>query len=240
MFSRQFRKTVLSPIAWRPLSYSLQSARSQSSASDFPVYPAYRVYAENVAFIIKAIPPEVKVVGRSQANEISEKGRLLLEFVGRQGPGGKFEWTRPLRFALSPEEAGLVLARLKGGLPIELNRQTRSDDDQYGVMGLQKVLRVMPASDGSVQMICDFEVDGIGGQTPPSSKEGQGPFELSLMVGESQVLQSILEYSIPRLIGWAPMLDQAIQQSFQAAKPPSPPYTSSRGSGGHWSKGVPF
>ena len=50
---------------------------------------------------------------------------------------------------------------------------------------------------------------------PPSAPHDgiRGPFEIRLMVGEYRVLRSIIEYSIPKLIGWSTMFDKNIEQS---------------------------
>ena len=41
----------------------------------------------------------------------------------------------------------------------------------------------------------------------------KGPFEIQLMVGEYQVLRSIIEYSIPKLVGWSTMFDRNVEQA---------------------------
>jgi hypothetical protein len=89
---------------------------------------------------------------------------------------GKFAWDRPIRFALSAEEAGLVMARLDKGEKVEVNRQTRAENSQYsdvavGDGALQKVFRATPHPDGCVQFIIDYELNGQGGQAPPTNNE---------------------------------------------------------------------
>lgn len=163
---------------------------------------------------------------------LDKKGRLLLEWVPRvqannQGGGtyAKFAWDRPLRFGLSPEEIGLYLSRLKFGQAVEFNRQNRSDygnsnGAQFGdaaTGSMLKVFRAQPLPDGTVRMECDYELDGQGGQEPPTEYESRGPLEINLLAGESQVLQSIMEYSIPRLTGWSTMMDHSMDNAFYTA-----------------------
>lgn len=214
-------------------SYSLQSerARPSSSEQDFNANPSYQVYGEATAFTVKAIPPEFRVVGGAKNTVVldgSKKGRLLFEWVERSASaGGKFAWDKPLRFALSPEEVGLFLFRLRTGQPFESARQTRPTDSFSGGYGdisegggspLQKVLRAHPHPDGSLSLTCDYELDdGTSGQEPPTPYEARGPLQIHLMVGEQQVLQSIMEYSIPRLTGWAPLMDHSVQKSWTNA-----------------------
>jgi hypothetical protein len=88
---------------------------------------------------------------------------------------GKYAWDQAVRLALTPEEAGMVLAKVPTLEPIELARRTRTDG-QYGTDAevggiLQKVFRAQGQPDGSVQFVIDYEMDGKGGQNPPSDKE---------------------------------------------------------------------
>ncbi len=41
----------------------------------------------------------------------------------------------------------------------------------------------------------------------------KGPFEIQLMVGEYKVFRSIIEYSIPKLVGWSTMFDRNVEQA---------------------------
>lgn len=42
-----------------------------------------------------------------------------------------------------------------------------------------------------------------------------GPLHIDLMVGEFHVVRSIIQYSIPKLIGWSPMLDAFVDQAVE-------------------------
>jgi hypothetical protein len=242
----------------RALSYSLQSAKAQDGPN---ARPSYQIYGENTAFTIKHINPEFKVVGSGKTIILDKKGRLLLEWVPRtpsnQGSYNKFAWDRPLRFGLSPEEIGLYLARLKIGQSVEFNRQSSNrsdygnnnngaqfDDDNTNAGSLLKVFRAQPLPDGTVRMTCDYELDGRGGQDPPTSYESTGPLEINLMAGESQVIQSIMEYSLPRLTGWPTMMDYSIENALSSATIPNPHnYSGAQGGGGGGGgrdDGVPF
>lgn len=246
-------------------SYSLQSVRAQSSDSQIiNARPAYQIYGENVAFSIKPIPPEFRAVsgGKTVVLDGTKKGRLMLEWVPRISiPGqNKFAWDRPLRFALTPEEIGLVLTRLKQEKSVELNRHLRTTTGDYGdyfsnnnnntndddnMDSLMKVFRAETLPNGSIRFVCDHEKDGRGGQDPPSQNESKGPLEIDLMVGEGFVVQSLMEYSIPRLTGWSTMLDHSMDQAFRASTAfvPNPHNYISRGRGGGGGgreDGVPF
>jgi hypothetical protein len=162
-----------------------------------------------------------------------------------QGSYNKFAWDSPLRFGLSPEEIGLYLARLKMGQPVEFNRQNLAGGAQFNdadtnAGSLLKVFRAEPLVDGTVRMTCDYELDGRGGQEPPTSSESRGPLEIHLMAGESQVIQSIMEYSLPRLTGWPTMMDYSIENTLSSAAIPNPHNYSSHQGGAGRDDGVPF
>lgn len=158
-------------------SYSSTAVR----ASSLNANPSYQIYGENTAFTMKCIMPGFRVVGnRTVIMESKQKGRLLMEFTPRQSyDGGKFAWDKSLKFALSAEEVGTLIARLSNLQPVEFARQT-GGNPQYGFHGsnndsgagsLQKVFRAIPNSDGHIQLSIDYELDGRGGQDPPNPKE---------------------------------------------------------------------
>ena len=90
---------------------------------------------------------------------------------------GRYTWDQPIRFALSAEEAGYLIAKLPTMETVEFARKTRTEDDHAGRVSMgsmQKVFRAFPHGDGSVQLVIDYELDGEPGQEPPSSKEAVG------------------------------------------------------------------
>lgn len=178
------------------------------------------------------------MVGANNTVVLDKKGKLFFEWVPRIPSSNRYAYDRPLRFAFSPEETALLFAKLKYGQAVELNRQQQKpemNDDS-----LVKVFRAIPMPDGSVRMSCDYEKDGRGGQPPMSEQEATGPLEINLMVGESITVQSILEYSIPRLTGWCTMLDLSIDQAMKGSNVPNPHnYNTGAVSGGRRND-VPF
>lgn len=91
--------------------------------------PSYQVYGEETALTIRAIPPEFRVLPKSGTIVLdsSKRGRLLFEFTPRNnsnnnygtnsstgsgGGGSKYQWDKPIRFALTAEEAASLLATL--------------------------------------------------------------------------------------------------------------------------------
>lgn len=87
---------------------------------------------------------------------------------------GRFSWDTPIRFALSPEEAGLLIAKIPKLQTLEFVRKASSDSSQFSDMAVEsaeKVFRAIPKEDGSVLFTVDFEMNGMGGQEPHTAKE---------------------------------------------------------------------
>mmetsp|Transcript_59750 Transcript_59750/g.172434 ORF Transcript_59750/g.172434 Transcript_59750/m.172434 type:complete len:260 (-) Transcript_59750:88-867(-) len=221
-------RRIAATTASRSLSYSLQNPGGVETIN---ARPSYQVYGDETSLSFKLIPPEFRAVSQGKTIILNKKGRLFLEWVPK-GPEGRFLWDRPLRFALSPEEMGLLLTRMKQNQPIELHRKGRTDHFGFGSSqvphqhheedgGLLKVFRAEPLKTGDVKMSCDYELDGRGGQQPATEMESQGPLSVELTAGEVQVVQSIVEYSLPRLTGWSHLLDHSMEQAFaQCLSPP--------------------
>jgi len=202
--------------------------------------PAYQVYSDDLSFSIKSIAPEFRVVGGGMKSLVlDKKGKLMLEWVPKTAnQNTRFAWDKPLRFALSPEEVGLVLTRMRQGKPVEIHRRNPNNSiggsggggvsqppPSQGGQNSLKVFRVEPLTSGGVRMVCDYEFDGQGGQLSPEPNESQGPLMMDLLVGETEVIQSILEYSMPRLTGWTVMLDQSIDHALKSSTDVPDPHT---------------
>jgi Whirly transcription factor len=277
----QWSPSPSSSLVKRSLSYSLQSVgRAGNSGSTTTTTtrhassrPSYQVYSDDVSFSIKSMAPEFRAVGASGSTVVLEKkGRLMFEWVPKTtlttagAPRNynnnnnnnnnnfgtaRFAWDKPLRFAMSPEEVGLVLARIRQGQSVEIHRRggfggappttstTTTIQQQHVPL---KVLRVAPLPGGGMRIVCDYELDGHGGQEPPEPHESQGPLGIDLMVGETQVVQSIMDYSLPRLSGWATLLDHSMEHAFVEATTVTNPhnYGGGGGGGGRSDGGVPF
>jgi len=201
---------------------------------------AYTVYGETFAFTLKAIPPEFRTLpSGTTILDASKRGRLLLEWTpmasGHDDNGygsGKrrYQWDASTRFALTAEEAGSLLGKLdRGDSSVEFSR--RVSGEQMGQQNLDKVfiakpIRVEETKNDGISLLVDY-VDPDNhqlGQVPhpqqngggggPFGDEGlKGPFEIQLMVGEYKVFRSIIEYSIPKLVGWSTMFDRNVEQA---------------------------
>lgn len=183
--------------------------------------------------------PEYKTVGNNQMIVVDRNGKLMLELVPRHA-NGKYQWDTALKMALTPEEAASLLVRTTTTTGNTNNTTTASPPvveivrrpyvpsgggsnphaavSQYDDLP-NKVFRATTplttnASSPSlgIELTVDYELDGRAGQDPPTPQEARGPLGIQLLAGEWRVLQSLIEYSLPRLTGWATQLDYGLQQ----------------------------
>lgn len=227
------------------------SGGGNSQQTPTMVSPAYTVYGEEIAFTLKAIPPEYRVLPSGTVIlDASKRGRLLFEWTpmaGHDDGTGKkrYRWNASTRFALTAEEAGCLMARIDRGDPsVEFSRRVSGDLSPTGqsvdkiflakTIGLESTTTSAEAEGSSgitkndgISLLVDY-VDpdnhrfgqiphplpaGGGGPGAFGNEGMRGPLEIRLMVGEYQVLRSIIDYSIPKLVGWSTMLDRNVEQA---------------------------
>eukprot|EP00522_Entomoneis_paludosa_P017574 CAMPEP_0172457270 /NCGR_PEP_ID=MMETSP1065-20121228/21189_1 /TAXON_ID=265537 /ORGANISM="Amphiprora paludosa, Strain CCMP125" /LENGTH=237 /DNA_ID=CAMNT_0013210895 /DNA_START=65 /DNA_END=778 /DNA_ORIENTATION=- len=221
-------KSVLSG-STRPCRSSLASFSSYSNQQQPPplmAYPSYSIYGENGLLGMKLLSPRFKI---SSTNVMTlppkERGRIMFEWIPKDANGRlNVDKTAAMRFALSAEEIGLLLDQLPEN-GVSFYRKSRQFDSEYmldvepGQPGTQtdpdKVCHVTPGEAGLVTFLCDFELNGEGGQLPPPGEaSAQGPMQITAQAGEFQVMREILRSSIPQLVGWQQMTQIAMQRAF--------------------------
>ena len=94
------------------------------------------------------------------------------------------------------------------------------------------MLRITPREAGCVSFTIDFELNGVGGQSPnaPPVVDGEDsvstperpatttPLEVVVQLGEFQVMRELMRTSIPVLTGWSTMVDIAMQRTMDQAQ----------------------
>jgi len=127
-----------------------------------------------------------------------------------------------IRFGLSAEEVGFLLHQLPEN-EVEFSRKigayTAGVSGQVADDLPDKVMRITPKEGFQFQFHVDFEKDGVGGQTPDHNSP-LGPMEVTAQLGEWQVMQQLMQVTIPALVGWDAQLNIAVQNSVNAALRP--------------------
>jgi len=182
----------------------LLNVRNVTTRSKLRAFPEYSIYGPDCLLSVKVIFPTFQLLPKSNilSSEGRSNGRILLEWLPRL-PTGKLDTDSKLRFALNPEECGLLIDQLPNN-PIELTRLPSMENSTESTP--LKVFRASPAEGGAVNFLVDFELNGVGGQSPTTSVAGSlppvGPLQITAQRGEYIVLQEIVRSSIPTLVMW--------------------------------------
>lgn len=124
-----------------------------------------------------------------------------------------------IRFALSPEECGLLVDQLPKNQKVEFLRRTQQYNDfpeDGDGPSPDKVLHITPGQAGMVSFKVDFEKDGVGGYGASGNNmpaDVAGPLEVVVQTGEYQVIHSLIQTSLPHLVGWTTMMELALSRS---------------------------
>jgi len=133
---------------------------------------------------------------------------------------GGFNRDTQIRFGLSAEEVGFLLHQLPDH-QVEFSRKistyTASTPGQIADELPDKVMRITPKEGGQFSLHVDFEKDGVGGQSTDVNAPALGPLEVTAQLGEWQVMQHLMQVSIPALVGWEMQMKIAMQTSVESA-----------------------
>lgn len=187
-------------------------------------FPQYTIFGPDSALSLRAAMPNFKRAGTDGVS-VERRGKIVFEFIPRNATGAGFAWGDKTLFSLSVEEMGLLLSQLPGN-EVELSHPTfstgRGDEEPSGVQQLggdavEKVMTIVPGEGATLKVKVDYMQGGVGGQTPPGI-EGMPstPLEITLQAGEFEVVKSILQTSIPYLLGWNTTMDIASAAAMSA------------------------
>lgn len=221
-------------------SFSNQQQQSNyNNAASLNAYPQYTVFGETCVLGVKVMLPSFRVLkNNTVVIDGNKRGRLLLEWTARSSDG-RINRDSHIRFALSPEECGLLIAQLKKDQKVEfLRRSYAAENGGSGQMQMQtdppdKVMYATPGQGGMTSFKVDFEKDGVGGQEQINSRGPMmGPLEVVVQTGELQVMLAIIEKSVVELTGWTTLLDIAMKRHFNELLKDGSGYNNSSGGGG--------
>mmetsp|Transcript_25484 Transcript_25484/g.59793 ORF Transcript_25484/g.59793 Transcript_25484/m.59793 type:complete len:205 (-) Transcript_25484:153-767(-) len=178
---------------------------------------------------MKLLTPKFEITRNTLTLPPRSRGRLLLEWTPRDNEGRIIQdQEAKMSFALSAEEAGLVLDQLPEN-PVEIRRAPQQNpmltqdpdavDANQPPQQIDKVCRITPKEAGLVEFKCDFELDGVGAQRPAyGDKSAQGPMAVSVQAGEFQVMREIMRTSLPILVGWQTMVGLSLENFYNMAQ----------------------
>lgn len=115
-----------------------------------------------------------------------------------------------VRFALSPEEVGIITDQLPHH-PVEFIRRMQADNTTLHDPSNNKLIRIAPLENTAFSFVFDYEKDGVTGVGP------EGPYEVHVQLGEFVVIKELMRTSIPVLTGWGPLVDCGVNYAVEQA-----------------------
>ena len=175
-------------------------------------FPQYSLFGGETCLTFKASMPTFKRAG-GDGIALQQKGKIAMEFTPFQG--NRWQWNDSTALFLTPEEVGLLLSQLPH-YPVSIVRRDPGTNKMEGTETVitsngdngdfSKVLTITPK-----ESVISFEIDytqrGKGGQVHGF------PRNIDVQLGEWEVVRSLLQESIPYLLGWRRMLEISTQNS---------------------------
>ena len=171
-------------------------------------YPQYTVFGETAVLSLKTVTPKFKEVGNDASGVALEKtGKISFNFSPRSST--RISWDICHRIDLSPDEIGLLLSQLPN-YPVEILREGTYDSDSTASSlqsSTDQVTKVFTAAPMSGARVCfKYNLDN----TLPDSIL---PLEVIVHAGEWEVMRSLMQESLPHLLGWHIMMDINLQNA---------------------------
>nr|BAF46291.1 transcription regulator Pbf-2 [Chlamydomonas reinhardtii] len=178
-----------------PPNFAAPNDRAATSSSD-RVYTNYYVYKTRAAMCLRLLPP---TFAKAQAGKVLERdGTMLLEFAtanaaapgAGNGPAGNvnrtYNWGNKVTFALSPVELGNILAG--DAVASDKGLVLWHDPAKLGKTGEPiKKLSLKQLPDGNISF---------------NLTAGPENFSVPVTKGEFEVIKSVAQFAIPRLLGF--------------------------------------
>eukprot|EP00751_Fragilariopsis_kerguelensis_P007392 CAMPEP_0170785656 /NCGR_PEP_ID=MMETSP0733-20121128/17078_1 /TAXON_ID=186038 /ORGANISM="Fragilariopsis kerguelensis, Strain L26-C5" /LENGTH=260 /DNA_ID=CAMNT_0011131235 /DNA_START=295 /DNA_END=1077 /DNA_ORIENTATION=+ len=146
-----------------------------------------------------------------------DRGDTSIEFTRRMGNNTNTEYTNNFE-----NTTGKTLDKLLCIEPIVLEMEMESESEEHSNSGGTSTAGTSSVKkNNGISLLVDYIDSDLGGlgqiPHPPSDQENGvlGPFKINLMIGEYYVLRSIIEQSIPKLIGWPTMFDHNNEQALK-------------------------
>ncbi|GLI64103.1 hypothetical protein VaNZ11_007277 [Volvox africanus] len=183
---------------WKPDYKPCSSApRSITGSASERTYSDFHIYKTRAAMAVRLLPPIF--TSENGYKILNRDGVMLLEFAsanpGQQANGGPppagginrtYNWTNKVSFALSPVELGNILAG--DAIGTETGLVMFHDPAKTGKVGEPvKRLTLKQMKDGAISF---------------SLSAGHDNISVPVTKGEFEVLKSLAQFAIPRLLGF--------------------------------------
>jgi hypothetical protein len=189
----------------------MSMAAGGAAGSDTRTFTSYVVYKGKGAMGLKVIPPTFSSSG-VKARSVSRTGAILLEFAPVGASPREYDWTKKATFSLSPTECGEILAMdiAKG---VDFFHDPNMGESEAGKV--VKKLKLSPTADMKGMF--------IGIQVSDKSSPAPTTYSIPISLGELAVLRSLMQFSIPRMMGFDAVWSENPAGAYSDASAPAPP-----------------
>lgn len=154
------------------------------------IYADYTVYKGRGAMSLKLIKPSWEKTAAGSGLRVGRNGTLLLEFAASKGER-EYDWESKEMFGLSAVECGEILEAVSANREQSLFHDPGKMGSEEGVV--TKSLRVSPARETGYffSLTVNNKIAG-----------GTSKFDTIISPGELRVIRTLMEFAIPRLLGF--------------------------------------
>lgn len=182
-----------------------------SPSSNERTFSSYVVYKGKAAMSLKVIPPTFTTTG-AKARTVSRTGAILLEFAPVGDSPREYDWSKKATFSLSPTECGEILA-MEIAKGVDFFHDPNMGEADAGKV--TKKLRLSPTSDMKGMF--------IGVQVTDKSNPNAVTYSIPISMGELAVMKSLMQFSIPRMMGFDTIWNDAGAGAYSDSSAPAPP-----------------
>ena len=179
--------------------WSNQDSPSASKNTNAPVtyekelvYSSYVIYKSKAALAVKCISPTFTRMGNGKS--LSREGGLLLEFAASTGTPREYDWNKKVTFLLDATECGTINYSSRSKISCEFIHDPFMGQSNSGQ--IIKKLSYTPDKNNNGVFL------GISVTDRQNSKDPGTMLSIPLAWGEIEVLTSIINFSIPKFLGF--------------------------------------
>ena len=170
----------------------------------------YPIYKGKCALAARPIPPSFAAVGASSRN-LEKEGGILVELAPIAGVR-TYDWSKKATFLLDPTECGTVVSMDITKDNVEFFHDPNMGSDKQG--SVSKRLQIYKSPDGKAVFVSLLVKD---------KSEAPKSYVIPLTFPEFYVLRRLIDFSIPRLLGFDCIWggDNAVASTVPPAGPPA-------------------
>lgn len=157
------------------------------------VFSSYVIYKSKAAVAVKCISPTFASKGTS-GKSLSREGGLLFEFAASTGAPREYDWSKKVTFLLDVTECGTINYSSRNKYSCEFIHDPFMGQSNSGQI-IKKLTYTPDKNNNGIFL-------GISVIDKQNSKESGTMLSVPLAWGEIEVITSIINYSIPKFLGF--------------------------------------